>query len=125
MEQALVVHGDGLDEVALHGTTRAIRLDRGELEEVELAPEEAGLARASAAAIEGGDPAHNAARMLALLEGRTEGAERDIVLLNTAALLTTAGLSADLRMGVALARDALRSGAARRLLSAFIEASHG
>lgn len=125
VEQALVVHGDGLDEVALHGPTTAIRLDRGQFTEVELIPEEAGLERAPRTAIEGGSPSDNAERLTALLDGRIEGPERDIVLLNTSALLMTAGLSADLRMGIALARDALRSGAARRVLSTFIEASRG
>ena len=28
VERALVVHGGGLDEVALHGETEAVRLDR-------------------------------------------------------------------------------------------------
>ncbi len=125
VEQALVVHGDGLDEVALHGPTTAIRLDRGEFTEIELTPEDAGLERAPRTAIEGGNPSDNAARLSALLDGKVDGAERDIVLLNTAALLMAAGLSADLRMGVALARDALRSGAARRALASFVEASHG
>ena len=42
-EQALVVHGSGLDEVALHGETRAIRLSDGEMTEIELTPEDGGL----------------------------------------------------------------------------------
>ena len=46
VERALVVHGSGLDEVALHGETRAIRLSDGEIEELEITPEDAGLERA-------------------------------------------------------------------------------
>ena len=38
VERALVVHGSGLDEVALHGETRAIRRAHGLLTEVELTP---------------------------------------------------------------------------------------
>ena len=121
---ALVVHGSGLDEVALHGGTKAIRLEDGEMTEVELTPEEAGLKRAPLNVVTGGDAEENAARLRALLNGKGSGAEADIVALNAGALLMTAGLSADLRMGVALARDALRSGKAGQLLTRFVEASN-
>jgi anthranilate phosphoribosyltransferase len=124
VRQALVVHGSGLDEVALHGETRAIRLSDGEVTEVEFAPDDAGLDRAPLNVVVGGDAEENAARLKALLDGRGSPAETDLVAVNAAALLMTAGLSQDLRMGVALARDALRSGKAGRLLSRFIEASN-
>jgi anthranilate phosphoribosyltransferase len=124
VRQALVVHGSGLDEVALHGSTRAIRLSGGEMTEIELTPEEAGLKRAPLNVVTGGDAEENAARLRTLLSGNGSEAETDIVALNTGALLLAAGLSADLRMGVALARDALRRGKAGQLLSRFIEASN-
>ena len=124
VREALVVHGSGLDEVALHGPTHAIRLSDGAMQEVELTPENASLDRAPLNVVTGGDAEENAVRLRALLAGRAPGAEADIVALNAGALLMTAGLSADLRMGVALARDALRSGKAGRLLAQFIEASN-
>ena len=43
VERALVVHGSGLDEVALHGPTEAIRLDHGDLSEITIVPEDAGF----------------------------------------------------------------------------------
>ena len=125
VRQALVVHGSGLDEVALHGETRAIRLSDGEMTEVELTPEDAGLERAPLNVVTGGDAEENAGRLRTLLAGKGSRAEADIVALNAGALLMTAGLSEDLRMGVALARDALRSGKAGKLLTRFIEASNG
>ena len=124
VRQALIVHGSGLDEVALHGETHAIRLSDGEMTEIELTPEEAGLKRAPLNVVTGGDAEENAARLRILLSGNGSEAETDIVALNTGALLLAAGLSADLRMGVALARDALRRGKAGQLLSRFIEASN-
>jgi anthranilate phosphoribosyltransferase len=123
VREALVVHGSGLDEVALHGETRAIRLSGDEIEEFAIAPEDAGLERAPLNVVTGGDVAENAARMKALLEGRGTAAEQDIVILNTAALLQTAGLVATLREGAALARDALASGGAGQVLAGFVEAS--
>jgi anthranilate phosphoribosyltransferase len=124
VRQALVVHGSGLDEVALHGETRAIRLSDGEMNELELAPEDAGLKRAPLNVVTGGDAEENAGRLRALLSGKGNRAEADIVALNAGALLMTAGLSADIRMGTALARDALRSGKAGQLLGRFVEASN-
>jgi anthranilate phosphoribosyltransferase len=123
VREALVVHGSGLDEVALHGETRAIRLSGEEIEELEITPEDAGLERAPLKVVTGGDVQENAARFKALLEGLGSRAEEDIVILNTAALLNTAGLAATLREGAALARDALASGGAAKVLAEFIETS--
>jgi anthranilate phosphoribosyltransferase len=125
VERALVVHGSGLDEVALHAETRAIRLEKGDLEEIMLTPEEAGCTRTALNALEGGDPKVNAERLKALLDGGGSEAEQQAVALNAGALLWTAGLAPDLREGTARATDALRSGAAGRTLAAFVEASRG
>jgi anthranilate phosphoribosyltransferase len=125
VEQALVVHGSGLDEVALHAETRAIRLSGDEMEEIEITPEDAGLKRAPLTAVAGGDVEENAARLKALLGGSAARAEEDIVILNTAALLMTAGKAATLREGASLAREALESGRAAEALERFVEASRG
>lgn len=125
VEEALVVHGSGLDEVALHAETRAIRLSRGAMTEITVAPEDAGLERAPLNVITGGDVAENASRFRALLSGGGNSAERDITILNAAALLLTSGKSASLREGADLARDALLSGRAGKVLDAYIEASRG
>ncbi len=123
--EALVVHGSGLDEVALHGETRAIRLSGGALSELELTPEQAGLERAPLKAVAGGDAGENAGRLRQLLGGSGATAEQDMVVLNTAALLLTAGKATDLREGAGLAREALLGGAADRVLNAYVEASLG
>lgn len=125
VEEALVVHGSGLDEVALHGETRALRLSNGMIEEMEIVPEDAGLERAPLKTVTGGDPAENAQRLRALLDGSVTGAEEDIVVLNTAALLHTAGLAQSLSEGAAQARDAIRSSRAGLILDRFIAASRG
>lgn len=122
-KQALVVHGSGLDEVALHGVTNAVRLADGEISELEITPEEAGLERAPLNVVTGGDPKENAARLRRLLAGEGAQAENDIVILNAAALLHTAHKAPTLRDASALARDALLSGAAEKLLDHYIELS--
>lgn len=125
VDEALVVHGSGIDEVALHGETRAVRLSSGEVTELTLTPEEAGLERAPLSAVTGGDVAENAARFTALLSGRAARAEQDIVILNAAALLLTAGKAESLRAAADLARNALLSGKAGAVLDSYIEASNG
>jgi anthranilate phosphoribosyltransferase len=125
VERALVVHGSGLDEVALHGFTRAVSLVSGRLEEIEITPEQAGLDRMPVASIAGGSPQQNAARLAALLSGRGGAADAAVVALNAGALLMTAGIGASLRDGVDMAFDAIRGGRANATLQAFVEASRG
>jgi anthranilate phosphoribosyltransferase len=125
VERALVVHGSGLDEVAIHGFTGAIRLSNGELERIEITPEEAGIERHPVEAIAGGTPADNGGRLRDLLAGSGTAADRSAVAINAGALLMTAGIAADVRDGTALAADAIQSGAALGVLEAVAEASRG
>ena len=125
VERALVVHGSGLDEVAVHGFTQAILLGDGRFEEMEITPEQAGLRRMPLEGIVGGTPHENARRLVRVLSGRTREADSSVVALNAGALLMTARKAADLRTGVAMALDAIASGRARNLLDQFIEASRG
>jgi anthranilate phosphoribosyltransferase len=125
VEEALVVHGSGLDEVALHAETQAVRLSRGKISEMTIVPEDAGIERAPLDVVRGGDVAENASRLKTLLGGHGSHAERDITILNAAALLLTAEKAESLREAADLARDALLSGRAGAVLEAYIEASNG
>ncbi|HEY0413585.1 MAG TPA: anthranilate phosphoribosyltransferase [Allosphingosinicella sp.] len=125
VRQALVVHGAGLDEIALHAETEAARVQDGVIERLTIAPEDAGLERRPVDGLKGGGPEENAERLRSLLMGYGLAAETETVALNAGALLMTAGLAADLRGGTALALEALRSGEAHRRLKLFVEASHG
>lgn len=124
VREALVVHGGGVDEVALHSETRALKLSNGAMEELEIAPEDAGLNRAPLSVVTGGGVEENGARLEALLHGGGDSAERDIVALNAGALLLAAGKAASIREAVVLAMDALCSGGAGKVLDRFIEASN-
>jgi anthranilate phosphoribosyltransferase len=125
VRRALVVHGSGLDEVALHAETQAIRLLDGELHPLTLAPEDAGLERRSMDLLKGGGPEENAERLKAVLAGEGRSAETEVVALNAGALLMIAGLASNLREGVEMSTDLLRSGAPAQKLNRFVEASHG
>ena len=115
-EKAWVVHGQGLDEIALSGPTEVVELDRGQFRSFTITPEDAGLERAPPEAIKGGEPAENAAALEALLAG-APGAYRNIVLFNAAAALVVAGAAPDLKAGVAKAARAVDTGAAQLVLS--------
>ncbi len=120
-----VVHGeDGLDEITTTAATRVAELRDGRIREFSITPEDAGLPYARPEALKGGDPAHNAAALRALLDG-APGAYRDIVLLNAAAALIVAGKAPDLRAGVAMAAEALDSGAAKATLNKLVTLSNG
>lgn len=122
-ERAWLVHGQGLDEIALSGETQVVSLERGgTIREFTIAPEDAGLRRAPPEAVRGGEPAENALALSALLEG-TPGAYRDIVLLNAAAALVVAGRAADLRAGAGQAARAIDSGAAAAVLARLKDAT--
>jgi len=111
-EHALVVHGDdGLDEITTTTTTFVAELRNGEVRTYELAPEEAGVTRSTAAALAGGSPEENALRMKEVLAGET-GAIADIVAVNAGAALYVAGRASTIAEGVDLARELLASGAA-------------
>jgi len=115
-EAAWVVHGQGLDEIALSGPTEVVALEAGQLRAFTITPEDAGLVRAPIEAIRGGAPEANAAALTALLAGAT-GPYRDIVLLNAAAALIVAGRATNLPAGVALAAEAIDTGAAAGVLA--------
>ncbi|MEO5772977.1 MAG: anthranilate phosphoribosyltransferase [Sphingomicrobium sp.] len=125
VERGLVVHGSGLDEIAPHAETRAIRIADGQLEEMTLTPEQADVERRPLEQIAGGCPEDNAERLAALLHGRGSEADLGVVALNAGALLWIAGVADSFASGVGQAADSMRSGKAGQLLDAFVEASNG
>jgi len=117
VERALVVHGSGLDEVAVHDETTVAEVDGSDISGYTLAPADLGLERADIEAVAGGQPAENAADMRAIVEGETEGPKRDIILANAGAAIYVAGAADSLQEGVERAARAIDSGAAAAKLS--------
>ncbi len=119
-----VVHGsDGLDEMTTTGPTSVAELRDGAVRLFEVTPEEAGLPRGAAADLRGGDPAHNARALRAVLDGaRTP--YRDVAVLNAAGALVVAGRAGTLRDGAELAGRALDGGLAADTLRRLVAASN-
>ncbi|MBB5046315.1 anthranilate phosphoribosyltransferase [Rhodopseudomonas rhenobacensis] len=123
-EAAWVVHGsDGLDEITISGPTFVAALADGKITTFEITPEDAGLPRAAADALKGGDAEANAVALQGVLDGKPS-AYRDVALLNAAAALIVAGKATDLKHGVALGTEALDSGAAAARLAQLIAVSN-
>ncbi|WP_428409292.1 anthranilate phosphoribosyltransferase [Hyphococcus sp.] len=122
--RAWVVHGsDGLDELTTTGATHVAELKDGLVSEFEVTPEDAGLSRAKAADLEGGDPSENAAALWRLLEGE-QSAYRDISVLNAASALIVADKAENLNQAARMAEQAIDSGAAKAALSELVEVSN-
>lgn len=125
-ESAWIVHGrDGLDEISISGPTDCAMLDEdGKITEKTLKPEDFGLPVHDLNDIIGGSPEDNAKALRALLEG-AEGAYRDIVLANAAAVLVIAEKVKTLPDGVARAAEMIDNGAAMDLLTDYVQFTRG
>ncbi|HVR21570.1 MAG TPA: anthranilate phosphoribosyltransferase [Polyangiaceae bacterium] len=108
---------DGMDEMSPHAPTRVTELSGGSFREFEIAPEDFGLDRSPAGAIQGGDPKENAGVLELVLDGKPH-ASRDAFLLNAAAALVVAE-EIEPKRALDRARESLESGAARRVLDAW------
>ncbi len=112
VERALVVHGSGMDEIALHDETVVAEVTGDSIEEYTLSPADLGLERAPVSAVAGGSPQENAADMTGILRGDVTGAKRDVVLANAGAAIYVSGEADTLASGVERAREAIESGSA-------------
>jgi len=89
----------------------------------DVTPEDAGLPRAHADDLKGGDAAHNAQVIRDMLDGKP-GPYRDIVCLNAAAALMVADKAQTLKEGAAMAAAAIDTGAAKATLGKLVDISH-
>ena len=119
-EHAVVVYGrDGMDEVSLGAATLVGELRNGEIREYEIHPEDFGMPMASNRALRVETPEQSRTMLLGVLDNEA-GAARDIVILNAGAALYAANVADSMVAGVALARKAIESGAARQKLDQLI-----
>ena len=122
---AWVIHGsDGLDELTTTGPTLVAEWDGSRVRRFEVTPEDAGLPRARPEDLKGGDPAHNADGIRAVLSG-TRGPLRDAVVMGAAGALVVAGRATGLREAAELAARSIDSGAARAALERMVRITTG
>jgi len=118
---ALVVHGeDGLDEVTIGGKTRVCELKNGLIKSYFISPEDFGLSRGDLDRLKGGTAVENAA-IIRRIFGGDRGPQRDVVLLNAAAVLLAGDRVKTLKEGVALAQEVIDRGHAQAKLEQLIK----
>lgn len=114
---AMVFHGeDGLDEITITGRTFVSRFRNGQIENMEVSPEDFGFKRAHITEIQGGDCLDNTRITLDILSGKAQGAARNIVLMATAAALMVSDKGYDIKEAVSAAQEAIDSGSAMEKL---------
>ncbi|SEH51727.1 anthranilate phosphoribosyltransferase [Halopenitus malekzadehii] len=118
VEHALVVHGSGMDEIALHDETVVAEVEGEDVTEYTIAPADLGLERAPIEDVAGGGPEENAADLRGIVTGEVTGPKRDLILANAGAAVYVAGLVDSLEAGVDAAAEAIDSGAAAEKLAA-------
>ncbi len=122
VDRGMVVHGSGLDEIALHDETRVAEIEGSETEEYSLEPADLGLERYDLEAVLGGTPTENAADLVDIVRGDRQGAKREIILANAGAGLYVAGLADSIEDGVDRASKAIDDGDAADVLEALQQA---
>jgi len=124
-KRAMIVHGSGTDEIALHGPTQVVELDNGKITQYTLNPSDFDLANYSLEQLAGEGPQYNANASLAILQGKGSEAHNAAIIVNVAALLYLTGQAQSLKQGAQITHSLLRSGKAMDTLNAIIEVSHG
>jgi len=120
MTHAMVVFGrDGLDEISLEGPTLIGELKNGLVSEYEIHPRDFGLSTAPTSGFQVANADESKQIVLRVLSGEA-GPASDIVCLNAGATLYVADLVPDIAAGIAMAKAAIASGAARSTLDQFI-----
>jgi anthranilate phosphoribosyltransferase len=118
-EHVLVVHSNGLDEIALDSSSYVVELKDGRIGGYEISPEQFGIARRSVASLRVDSPEASLALVRQAL-GEPDSAAADIVSLNAGAAIYAAGVATSLANGVAMAQDAIAAGLARERLEEFV-----
>ncbi len=119
-EHALVVYGrDGMDEVSLGANTLVGELKNGEITEYEIHPEDFGFTMASNRSLRVETSEQSKTMLLGVLDNQL-GPARDIVILNAGVALYAANVVLSIKDGIASARAAIESGAAKAKLQALV-----
>lgn len=128
LKHALVVHGDGLDELSTMGVNSVAEVWRGRIELTErdfrIQHTAWRATPVKLAELAGGTPAVNATIVRNILNGENRGPQRDIVLLNAAAALVVSEVADSFEQGWQKAAELVDSGKAIDCLNRFVAASN-
>ncbi len=124
-KSALVVSSnEGMDEISISDITYASLLKGDDMQELIIDPQEYGIKKTPLRAIMGGDARVNANILRNIFDDTATEAQRDIVLINTAASLMVDGLARDIQDGLEMAREAIANARPKVKLKQIIETSN-
>lgn len=122
-DAVVVSAASGLDEIALHEETYASKIEGDSIVDFEIRPWEYGLDKTPLEKLQGGDAKENAAITVNLLNNVFKKGKRDIVLINAAMSLITAGLARDFQDGIEISNEMINSGKAFNCMKQAVEIS--
>lgn len=111
-KRALIVHGSGLDEIALHDKTSCVLLDNHNISHITITTKDLGLKSFAIDQVTGGDTKDNAKLLIDILKGRGDEAKTSMVAASTGALLWLYGQEPTIHGATKIAYEALRDGVA-------------
>jgi anthranilate phosphoribosyltransferase len=120
----VVSSAEGMDEISISDVTYSSQLINGVVHEFEIDPQEYGIKKVPLQAIVGGDAKENAKILYNIFDATATDAQRDIVLINTAAALMVDGKVRDIQDGLEMAKEAIRKGKAKEKLKQIIDISN-
>ena len=120
-KHAVVVHGSGLDEISISGSTTMAEFKSGKVAVSSFKPSDVGMKTYPLTEIKGGSPEDNKEILLNILGGKEKGAKRQVVVLNEEEALYAAGKTDSIQKGIPLAEKSIDSGKALAKLEALRE----
>lgn len=122
-KHAMIVHGDGLDELALHGESNIVHLHQGEVRHATVTASDFGLPEYPISAIAGDEPEYNRGVIMEALVGKGEEAHRAAIAMNCGALLVLTEKAKSFKDGAEQAMEAMRAGTPVQILEAAAKCS--
>lgn len=123
--RALVVHGSGVDEIAVHGSTQVWELKDGEITHYEIEPEDLGLSRHPLSDLVGGDGIANAAILRSIFKGEGTTAQNHALAASAGAMFYLHGAADSMREGAELALELLHKHTVHNWLATHEDADYG
>lgn len=123
MTRVMVVHGSGLDEIALHGDTQVAELNNNNIKEYTLTLDDFGVKQAPIESILGGGVSKNKIIIENILQGKGTQAQQNVIAINTSALLVLNGKAPDFKSGTNMALDMMKTGKPLKLVQQLAEQS--
>jgi anthranilate phosphoribosyltransferase len=126
--EAMIVHGlNGIDEISTIGKTRISHLKDNKVVTFETVPKDFGVKKAKIEQLQGTNTENNAHILFKILSGyyTEKDPKIEVTLVNSAAGLMVGGKADNFKVGIEIAQESIRSGAAFKKLEALIKTSGG